>query len=449
MKSRTWMRITGAARLTALVGLTTPALAAHGSKSASDLRTGYNALLAEHVFLAAAATNAALGGRQAEFEAAAAALDGNSQDIATSIGSVYAPDAEKAFLPLWRKHIGMAVDYTVGLATKDKAREDKAVADLIGYTQDFGAFLASANPNLPKDVVAELVKHHVVTLKGVIDPQAAGDQAAAFTALRVAAGHMAVIGDPLAGAIAKQFPARYPGDAAAPSAALRATLNLALREHVYLAAAATNAALGGRKAEFEAAAAALDGNSVDVARAIGSVYGPDAEKVFLPLWRKHIGMVVDYTVGVATKDKAKQDKAVAELVGYTQDFGAFLSAANPNLPKEVVADLVKHHVLTLKSVIDPQAAGNQAEAYRALRVAAGHMAMIGDPLAGAIAKQFPAKYPGDGAAAGSALRATLNLALREHVYLAADATGAALGGRKAEFEAAAAALDGNSQDIPP
>ena len=48
----------------------------------------------------------------------------------------------------------------------------------------------------------------------------------------------------------------------------------------------------------------------------------------------HIGMVVDYTVGVATKDQAKQDKAVDDLVGYTQDFGAFLASANPNLPKE-------------------------------------------------------------------------------------------------------------------
>jgi hypothetical protein len=392
MNRRAWMRITGAALLAAVLGFTTPALAAHGSKSASDLRTGYNTLLAEHVFLAAAATNAALGGRQVEFEAAAAALDGNSQDIATSIGSVYGADAEKAFLPLWRKHIGMAVDYTVGVATKDKAKQDKAVADLIGYTQDFGAFLASANPNLPKDVVAELVKHHVVTLKGVIDPQAAGNQAEAFRALRAAAGHMAMIGDPLAGAIAKQFPTRYPGDAAASASALRASLNLALREHVYLAAAATNAALGGRKAEFEAAAAALDGNSVDVAKAIGSVYGADAEKAFLPLWRKHIGMVVDYTVGVATRDKAKQDKAVADLIGYTDDFGAFLAAANPNLPKEVVADLVKHHVVTLKEVIDVQATGNQAQAWKSVRTAAGHMGKIADPLAAAITKQFPQRF---------------------------------------------------------
>jgi hypothetical protein len=266
------------------------------------------------------------------------------------------------------------------------------VADLIGYTQDFGAFLSAANPNLPKEVVADLVKHHVLTLKSVIDPQAAGNQAEAYRALRAAAGHMAMIGDPLAGAIAKQFPAKYSGDGAAPSSALRATLNLTLREHVYLAADVTGAALGGRKAEFEAAAAALDGNSQDLARAIGSVYGADAEKAFLPLWRRHIGFVVDYTVGAASKDKAKQDKAVAELVAYTDDFGAFLAGANPNLPKDAVADLVKHHVLTLKDVIDAQADGNQPQAWKNARTAAGHMAKVADPLAAAIAKQFPQRF---------------------------------------------------------
>src|SRR5262245_26509519 len=118
-----------------------------------------------------------------------------------------------------------------------------------------------------------------------------------------------------------------------PAAGLRATLNTLFQEHIYLASAATGAALGGREPEFKAAAGALDANSVAIAKAIGSVYGPGAEEAFLPLWRKHIGMVVDYTVGVATADKAKQDKAVAALVQYTQDFGAFLQSANPNLPK--------------------------------------------------------------------------------------------------------------------
>jgi hypothetical protein len=116
---------------------------------------------------------------------------------------------------------------------------------------------------------------------------------------------------------------------ATPAASLRVALNSLLGEHVILAAAATGAALDGREAEFKAAAGALDANSVDIAKAIGSVYGKDAEQAFLPLWRRHIGFFLDCTVGVATKDTAKRDKAVGDLIGYTQDFGAFLQAANP------------------------------------------------------------------------------------------------------------------------
>ena len=178
----------------------------------------------------------------------------------------------------------------------------------------------------------------------------------------------------------------------AMSSDLRTGLNSLFREHVFLAAAATGAALAGRDGEFKAAAGSLDANSVDIAKAIGSVYGTGAEQAFLPLWRKHIGFVVDYTVGVATKDDAKKSKAVSDLVQYTQDFGAFLSSANPYLPKEVVAGLVKDHVLTLKEVIDTQATGDMSKSYMAIRTAAGHMGMIADPLAAAIAKQFPERF---------------------------------------------------------
>src|ERR1041384_2548425 len=165
---------------------------------AADLRTGLNILFAEHVSLAASATGAALGGRDAECKAAAGARDANSIAISKAIGSVYGKDAEAAFLPLWRRHIGFVVDYTVGVASKDKAKQDKAVNDLVAYTDDFGAFLASANPNLPKPVVAGLVRHHVITLKEVIDAQAAMDPAKAWNAARTAAGHMQQIADPLA-----------------------------------------------------------------------------------------------------------------------------------------------------------------------------------------------------------------------------------------------------------
>jgi hypothetical protein len=367
--------------------------AATSNTRAAELRTVLNGLLSEHVALAASATGAALAGRTAQYEAVVAALDANSVDLSKGIGSIYGVPAEQAFLPLWRKHIGFFVDYTQGTAAKDKAKQDKAVAELTQYTQDFGAFLSSANPNLPKDVVANLVKDHVLGLKDVVDAQAAGDQAKQFSALRMAYAHMAMIGDPFAAAVAKQLPDKFPGKADGAAATLRSNLNLALREHTYLAARATGAALGGRDAEFKAAADALDGNSVDLSKAIGSVYGMEAEKAFLPLWRKHIGFFVDYTQGVAMKDQAKADKAVADLTGYTQDFGAFLSSAN-GLPKDTVAMLVKEHVLGLKDVVDAQAAGNQTRVYGELRTAMGHMQMIADPLAEATVKKFPDKFVG-------------------------------------------------------
>src|SRR5258705_10878717 len=200
------------------------------------------------------------------------------------------------------------------------------------------------------------------------------------------------IGEPIARADAQGHAMTAMATSSTKASGLRSTLNTLFQEHIYPAADATGAALGGREAEFKAAAAALDANSVSISKAIGSVYGQGAEEAFLPLWGKPIGLVVEYQVGVATNDKAKQDKAVADLIGYTQDFGAFLQSANPNLPKSVVADLVKHHVVTLKEVIDAQASKDQAKTYLAMRTAAGHMQMIADPLAEAIVKQFPDKF---------------------------------------------------------
>jgi hypothetical protein len=177
--------------------------------SAADLRVKLTQLLGEHALLAASATGAALGGRPAEFEAAAAALDANSVDLSKAIGSVYGKGAEDAFLPLWRTHIGFFVNYTTASAKKDDAGKKKAVEDLVGYAQDFGAFLNSANPRLPKDAVAKLVREHVTTLAAVVDAQAAGDFKKTYSAERDAFMHMQHISDALAGAIAAQFPDRF------------------------------------------------------------------------------------------------------------------------------------------------------------------------------------------------------------------------------------------------
>jgi hypothetical protein len=170
---------------------------------------------------------------------------------------------------------------------------------------------------------------------------------------------------------------------------LRAALTALLQEHVYLAGIATGTALSG--GDLGPPAAALDQNSMGLADAIGSVYGDAAGESFLALWRKHIQFFVDYTNATATGDAAAKAKAVSDLDAYRADFGAFLESANPNLPKEAVAEELKPHVATLFAAIDAQATKDPSQ-YEKLRIAADHMPMTAKILAAGISTQFPKKF---------------------------------------------------------
>ncbi|MEA2580251.1 MAG: hypothetical protein QOE83_1143 [Actinomycetota bacterium] len=372
------------------------AMTADISTGASSLRATLSTLLQSHVYLAGIATGAALqdGPTSSSFKAAAATLDLNSQDLAAAVGSVYGDAAGKTFLALWRKHIGFFVDYTVGLATKDKAMETKALKDLDGYRADFGAFIESATGGiLSKDAVATELKMHVETLAAAIAAQAAGSPKA-FALLRTAASHMPMTADVLATAFTQQFPDKFPGSTEDPAAALRTGLEDLLQEHVYLAGIATGTALhdGATSPAYKAAAATLDLNSQDLAAAVGSVYGDAAGKTFLALWRKHIGFFVDYTLGAAAGDKKMEAAALKDLDGYRADFGAFIESATGGiLSKDAVATELKGHIETLSAAIAAQAAGSP-KAYGLLREAGNHMPMTADVLAGAFVQQFPDKF---------------------------------------------------------
>src|SRR5579859_7178268 len=415
--------------------------------AAANLRVTLNQLGAEHVYLAGYAFAAALAGRQDEFKVAADATDKNTQELGAAIGSVYGPDAQTKFVALWRAHIGFFVDYANAAAAKDDAKKTKARADLDGYRNDIDAFLSGANPNLPKGVVAQLFAAHVVHLTTVIDDLVAGDTAGAYDMLRMAARQTQEIMDPLSGAIVKQFPDKFSGDPMSPAASLRVALNDLGSEHVYLAGLAFDSALGGRTDEFNVAAMTTDKNTQDLAAAIGSVYGPDAQTKFLALWRAHIGFFVDYAMGAAAKDEAKKVKARADLDGYRNDIDAFLTGANPNLPKGAVAQLLAAHVDHLKTVIDDMVAGDTAGAYDMLYMAAHQTEEIMDPLSAAIVKQFPDKFSGDPMAPAATLRVGLNDLGAEHVYLAGLAFNSALSGRTDEFAIAAATTDKNTQAL--
>jgi hypothetical protein len=388
----------------------TPTTAPAGAQPASSatgaatLRAGLTGLLTEHVYLAALATGSALRGDNAGFEAYAAALNGptnsNTSDLVAAITSVYGAEVGKAFDGLWRSngHIPAFVAYTQGIAANDKAKADKAVADLLAYAKTFGTTMNSVNSNLPAAAVEEGVKMHITTLKTVVDAQKAGDQPKVYASLREAYGHMGEFAGVLAGATAAKFPDKVSGQADSKAATLRAGMTSLLREHVFLAASATGAALGGRTPQFEAAATALNGptnsNTADIVAAITSVYGADVGKAFDGLWRSngHIPAVVAYTQALAANDKAKADNAVADLLAYAKTFGTTLNSVNSNLPAAAVEEAIKMHATTLKAVIDAQKEGNATKTATTLRAAVGHMSETAAVLSEATVQKFPEKF---------------------------------------------------------
>jgi hypothetical protein len=181
---------------------------------AADLRAGLTSLLEAHVWIASDATDAALAGRQSDFEAAATALNGptssNTSELVDAVGSIYGPDVKTAFDGLWRSqdHIPQFVAYTQAVAKGDDAGKKAAVDALTAYAKTFGDTLHQVNADLPADAVTQDITMHATTLIAVIDAQKAGS-ADVPKLTREAVAHMEGTADVLAAATVKKFADKF------------------------------------------------------------------------------------------------------------------------------------------------------------------------------------------------------------------------------------------------
>jgi hypothetical protein len=177
--------------------------------AAAKLYAGLDQLLREHVDLTANVVQTAItkSPTSAATKQALATLDQNTQGLGAAIGSFYGSAAQARFLKLWRAHIGYFVNYTLGVASHNKAKVATANKDLAGYTAQFSQFIADAT-KLPASAVAADLKGHVSTLEAAINAIVAGKPAAS-AALLMAENHMAGTGAVLAQGIAASMPATF------------------------------------------------------------------------------------------------------------------------------------------------------------------------------------------------------------------------------------------------
>ena len=145
----------------------------------------------------------------------------------------------------------------------------------------------------------------------------------------------------------------------------------------------------------DAAAAAekeVVANAKAIAGAIEPYYGKPASEKLFGLLAGHYGAVKEYLEATDAGSKARQGAAVKKLTDNAGEIARFLSGANPNLPFDTLQGLLiahgGHHIQEIQQLSAKQYA-QEAQTWDAMK---RHMYVIADALAGAIAKQFPAKF---------------------------------------------------------
>ncbi len=366
----------------AIEGIDTPA---------SDLRLTLDRLLSEHAFLTVQALEAGVTDDD-QFAAAAGALEANTSELEDAIAGIYDEDAGRRFGDLWRAHIGYVVDYTRARQSGDQDAEQGAIDGLDAYQEEFVSFLAGANPHLSEETLHHLLEDHLGQLQQVGNLQA-GNYDQVYALARETYGHMFVLGDGLAAAIAEQFPDTFPGSDVAfgPAVDMQIVLDRLLGEHAFFAVEVMRLADADPEHQ-RAASEALASNGESLGAAITDIYGDEAGRRFADIWEQHNGYYVDYVRARLAGEEADADSARTGLEGFTDRATDFFLSANDLLDADAVRSGLAMHTDHLLQQVDAHGAGDFVAAFAIGRDAHEHMGAVSDLLATGIAYQFPERF---------------------------------------------------------
>lgn len=162
--------------------------------------------------------------------------------------------------------------------------------------------------------------------------------------------------------------------------------------HIFWVRNVATETLTGNAKAAAAAEKEVVANAKAIAASIEPFYGKAASEKLFGLLAGHYGAVKQYLEASVAGSKARQDAAFKSVTGNATEIARFLSGANPNLPFDTLNGLLLghggHHIQEIQQLKARQFA-EEAQTWEAMKK---HMYVIADALAGAIAKQFPAKF---------------------------------------------------------
>lgn len=182
------------------------------SQAAADTRILLGQQLGEHAMLSTVALTKTMAGAK-DAGAAVEALEGNTVDLGDTIGSVYGPEAQEAFLKEWRDHIGFFVNYAMGVVEEDEEKQEQAKAQLGGYVENSSKLLEGAT-GAEEGSFKPAIQEHVDQVIAAVDAAGEGDAEQAWELEREAYAHMFMTSDALTNAIVVQNPDKFGGSGA-------------------------------------------------------------------------------------------------------------------------------------------------------------------------------------------------------------------------------------------
>jgi len=181
---------------------------AAAAPAAPKLHAAMRALWHGHIVHAREYALATHAGHSADAKKAADAVVANARQISDAVAGFYGKAGGDRMMQLLAGHWGAVKAMTDTQAHRDAAGQQKAMADLTANAGEIAKFLAGANPNLPEDTVRGLMLAHGAHHNQQITQIMAGDMNAEAQTWTAMQQHMDNVADALAGAIAKQFPAK-------------------------------------------------------------------------------------------------------------------------------------------------------------------------------------------------------------------------------------------------
>jgi hypothetical protein len=133
-------------------------------------------------------------------------------------------------------------------------------------------------------------------------------------------------------------------------------------------------------------------NAKSIAGSIEPFYGAAAKNEFFKLLAGHYGAVKAYLLATASGDASGQDAATRSLTSNADEIAAFLSKANPYLPKDAVRGLLLahggHHIQQIQQLKNREYDA-EANTWNNMK---DHVYQIADATAAALAKQFNKRF---------------------------------------------------------